>query len=35
VEHLLALEGIHVSLITMQKVLNEHEFGTRFERQQA
>jgi transposase InsO family protein len=31
-EHLLALEGVHVSAVTIQKILNEHELGSKFER---
>lgn len=31
-EHLLRLEGIQVSAVTIQKILNDHELGTKLER---
>lgn len=31
-EHLLGLEGIDVSAVTIQKILNEHELGSKFDR---
>ena len=31
-EHLLGLDGIDLSAVTIQKILNEHELGTKFDR---